>query len=134
MLDGLMTSRGPSLLKLYQTIFVFGRCFQALSCILTGRISKFSALLQMEDTLQGLPVKVFLWDHAILGTISECGKLGRHQNAVFFIWLVAQNRCWTADRLAKRGLNHPNKCPLCDQNAESINHLLVSCRCQGFLV
>jgi hypothetical protein len=50
-----------------------------------------------------------------------------HQNAVFFIWLVAQNRCWTADRLAKRGLNHPNKCPLCDQDAESINHLVASC-------
>jgi hypothetical protein len=44
----------------------------------------------------------------------------------FFIWLVAQNRCWIADRL-KRGLNHPNKCPLCDQDAESINHLFVSC-------
>jgi hypothetical protein len=42
----------------------------------------------MEDTLQGLPIKVFLWDHAILGTISECGKLGRHQNAVFSFGLL----------------------------------------------
>lgn len=45
----------------------------------------------------------------------------------FFIWLIAQNRCWTADRLAKRGLNHPSKCPLCDQESETLNHLLVSC-------
>ena len=45
----------------------------------------------------------------------------------FFLWLVAQNRCWTSDRLAKRGLNHPNNCPLCDQESETINHLLVSC-------
>jgi hypothetical protein len=45
----------------------------------------------------------------------------------FFIWLVAQNRCWITDRLARRGLNHPSKCPLCDQDAESINHLLVTC-------
>ena len=28
---------------------------------------------------------------------------------------------------AKRGLNHPPKCPLCDQVGESIDHLLVSC-------
>ena len=45
----------------------------------------------------------------------------------FFLWLVAHNRCWTADRLAKRGLNHPPKCPLCDQVDETIDHLLVSC-------
>jgi len=41
----------------------------------------------------------------------------------FFMWTVAHNRCWTADRLAKRGLNHPPKCPLCDQVGESIDHL-----------
>jgi hypothetical protein len=30
----------------------------------------------------------------------------------FFIWLVAHNRCWTADRLAKRGMNHSEKMSL----------------------
>jgi hypothetical protein len=45
----------------------------------------------------------------------------------FFLWLVAHNRCWTADRLAKRGLDHPLKCPLCDQEEEILDHLLVSC-------
>jgi hypothetical protein len=45
----------------------------------------------------------------------------------FFIWLVAQNRLWTADRLAKRGLIHPEKCPFCDQEDETIDHLLVTC-------
>jgi hypothetical protein len=25
----------------------------------------------------------------------------------FFMWLAAHNRCWTADRLARRGLPHP---------------------------
>jgi hypothetical protein len=44
-----------------------------------------------------------------------------------FLWLVAQNKCWTADRLAKRGMNHPARCTLCDQESETINHLLVSC-------
>jgi hypothetical protein len=28
----------------------------------------------------------------------------------FFMWLVAHNRCWTADRLAKRGLPHHDRC------------------------
>jgi len=45
----------------------------------------------------------------------------------FFMWTVAHNQCWTADRLAKRGLKHPPKCPLCDQVGETIDHLLVSC-------
>jgi hypothetical protein len=45
----------------------------------------------------------------------------------FFIWLVEHDRCWTADRLARRGLDHPDCLPLCDQDDESINHLLVSC-------
>jgi hypothetical protein len=45
----------------------------------------------------------------------------------FFMWLVEHNRCWTADRLAKRGLPHPEHCPLCDQQEETIKHLLVSC-------
>jgi hypothetical protein len=29
--------------------------------------------------------------------------------------------------LAKRGLDHPEKCPLCDQESESLDHILVSC-------
>jgi hypothetical protein len=45
----------------------------------------------------------------------------------FFIWLVEHNRCWTTDKLARRGLPHPECYPLCDQQPESINHLLVSC-------
>jgi hypothetical protein len=29
--------------------------------------------------------------------------------------------------LARKGLPHPSKCPLCDQEDETINHLLLSC-------
>ena len=32
----------------------------------------------------------------------------------FFMWLAAHNKCWTADRLDKRGLSHPEHCPLCE--------------------
>ena len=45
----------------------------------------------------------------------------------FFMWLVAHNKCWTADRLALQGLQHHQKCLLCDQEEETINQLLVSC-------
>jgi len=44
----------------------------------------------------------------------------------FFMWLVARNRCWTADRLARCGLQHPTTCPHCDQDEENINHLLAA--------
>ena len=44
-----------------------------------------------------------------------------------FIWLAIRNRCWTADRLQKRGLPHPALCPLCDQEGETAQHILTSC-------
>jgi hypothetical protein len=31
-----------------------------------------------------------------------------------FMWLAVRNRCWTSDRLARRGLPHPDRCSLCD--------------------
>ena len=43
------------------------------------------------------------------------------------MWTVAHKKCWTADRLARKGLSHPAVCPLCDQVEETIDHLLVSC-------
>ncbi|GJM93458.1 hypothetical protein PR202_ga10016 [Eleusine coracana subsp. coracana] len=36
-------------------------------------------------------------------------------------------RCLTADRLARRGLDHPECCPFCDQHDEDFNHILVQC-------
>ncbi|XP_044983690.1 uncharacterized protein LOC123450584 [Hordeum vulgare subsp. vulgare] len=45
----------------------------------------------------------------------------------FFHWLAQLDRCWTADRLARRGLQHPPRCPLCDQEPETMHHLLLDC-------
>jgi hypothetical protein len=49
----------------------------------------------------------------------------------FFIWLAIRNKCWTADILQKRGLDHPEVCPLCDQEPENIQHLLCTCIFRG---
>ena len=48
-------------------------------------------------------------------------------NCKLFMWTVAHNQCLTTYRLAKRGLNHPPKFPLCGQDGETIDHLLVFC-------
>jgi hypothetical protein len=45
----------------------------------------------------------------------------------FFIWLASLNRCWTADRLARRGLDHPTKCLLCDQKEETMQLIMLQC-------
>ena len=43
-----------------------------------------------------------------------------------FLWLAIRNTCWTADRLARRGLPHPSDCPFCDQEEENIQYLLTT--------
>jgi hypothetical protein len=49
-----------------------------------------------------------------------------------FIWLEARNRCWTADRLAKKGLPHPSRCVFCDQGQEDIQHILTCVMAREF--
>jgi hypothetical protein len=44
-----------------------------------------------------------------------------------FLWMAIRNRCWTADRLRKCGMSHPIVCPLCDQEQETVQHLLTTC-------
>ncbi|GJM86847.1 hypothetical protein PR202_ga02745 [Eleusine coracana subsp. coracana] len=44
-----------------------------------------------------------------------------------FLWLAIRNKCWTADQIAKRGLDHPVSCVLCDQEEETVQHILVGC-------
>lgn len=45
----------------------------------------------------------------------------------FFAWLALQNRCWTSDRLERRGLDHQEACPFCEQEKETIDHILLNC-------
>jgi hypothetical protein len=45
----------------------------------------------------------------------------------FFFWLACLDRCCTGERLARRGLPHAPRCPLCDQSVETMRHLLTGC-------
>lgn len=45
----------------------------------------------------------------------------------FYVWLLLQNRNWTADRLSNRGWPHDDKCALCDQLLETAVHLTLLC-------
>ena len=45
----------------------------------------------------------------------------------FFIWLVLHDRCWTAARRKKHGLQDDDSCALCSQAPETIEHLLLCC-------
>jgi hypothetical protein len=63
----------------------------------------------------------------LFGAYERIWKTWALPKCALFLWLVIHNRCWTADRLAKRNLPHPNLCLLCEQEQEFINHLLVGC-------
>jgi hypothetical protein len=43
------------------------------------------------------------------------------------VWLFVRNRFWTADRLAKRGLQHIDKCIFCNLAEEDAKHLFNGC-------
>jgi hypothetical protein len=43
------------------------------------------------------------------------------------LWLLLQNRHWTAERLRARGLPHDDCCCLCDQEFETAAHLVINC-------
>lgn len=40
--------------------------------------------------------------------------------------LTSLNQCWTTDRLARRGMDRPEKCVLCEQH-EDIQHIMTTC-------
>jgi hypothetical protein len=48
-------------------------------------------------------------------------------NVKFFLWLLLQNRHWTAERLGARGLPHDDCCCLCGQEFETVAHLALNC-------
>lgn len=48
-------------------------------------------------------------------------------NVKFFFWLAIHDRCWTASRKKKRGLQDCDLCALCHQAPETMDLLLAAC-------
>lgn len=44
-----------------------------------------------------------------------------------FLWLATKDKCWTSYNLIKRDLPYPEHCVLCDQETQTIQHILVEC-------
>lgn len=44
-----------------------------------------------------------------------------------FVWLAIRRRCWTTDRLRRRGLPNQGVCVFCGHVQETIDHLLLGC-------
>jgi hypothetical protein len=63
----------------------------------------------------------------LFGACDRIWKIWAPPKCAFFLWLVIHKRCWTTDKLARRNLPHLSLCLLCDQEEESIDHLLVGC-------
>lgn len=45
----------------------------------------------------------------------------------FFVWLLLQDRVWTAVKLQLRGWENNYFCPLCERNLETAIHLFTEC-------
>ena len=69
------------------------------------------------------------WKYDISGSFSSKSayKSWAPEKCKMFLWLAIKDKCWTADQLTKRGLPHPDKCLLCDQEEETIQHILTTC-------
>ena len=67
------------------------------------------------------------WGRQVVPTAEFTWKSRAPVPCRFFTWLAIQDRCWTSNRLARRGLDHQDCCPMCSQEEESINHILLQC-------
>ncbi|RLN04975.1 hypothetical protein C2845_PM13G05910 [Panicum miliaceum] len=68
----------------------------------------------------------FIGQHAIpRATILQ--KTRAPGRVKFFLWLVLHDRCWTACRRKRHGLQEGDRCIFCDQHSETISHLLTQC-------
>lgn len=59
------------------------------------------------------------WSREVVPTAEFTWKSKAPLQCRFFAWLALKNRCWTSD--------HQDACPFCEQEEETINHILLDC-------
>lgn len=59
--------------------------------------------------------------------LEKAWKVKAENKIKFYLWLLLQNRNWTADRLSTRGWPCNPTCPFCDQAPETAIHILLGC-------
>jgi hypothetical protein len=84
-------------------------------------------LMHQEYSQQNQPIRIFFIGAITFEPWKNVWKTWAPGKCKTFMWLAIRNRCWTADRLQKRGLPHLDHCLLCDQEEENIQHILTSC-------
>jgi hypothetical protein len=86
--------------------------------------STFGVLHLLRNIQQSRLMIVASKDQYILALGNTFGRVRFQVNVASSCgWFVVHNKCWTVDW----GLQHPPRCPLCDQESEIVNHLLVAC-------
>jgi hypothetical protein len=70
--------------------------------------------MQFDDSI-GSPFPLNVW------------KVCAPSKCKFFIWLLLQNRVWTADRLQQRGWPNQYFCIFCHRNLETAAHIFMEC-------
>jgi hypothetical protein len=92
----------------------YGTCSMIFSYSLKWTIHSFGNWLLAGNTARlSLLMKCFFsWALHSLGPGKEFGKRWHRRSVVSF---YGHNRCWTAGRLARHGLPHPEVCPFCDR-------------------
>jgi hypothetical protein len=69
---------------------------------------------------------MFTGQSAVLGA-KEVWEIKAPSKCNFFLWLLLLDRCWTADRRQQHGFQDLASCAICDQEAETADHLIVGC-------
>ncbi|KAM0839337.1 hypothetical protein ACQ4PT_060405 [Festuca glaucescens] len=95
---------------------------------LTDRIDTVTWILTTDAAYSAKSAyEVQFYGRLVLPDLNNVWKVKMEEKVRFFLWLLLQNRLWTADRLRNRGWNHDDKCCLCLQVLETADHLILQC-------
>jgi hypothetical protein len=69
---------------------------------------------------------MFLGSSRMLGA-KQIWRTAAPPRVCTFFWLTLHGSCWTGDRRFRHGLQASNLCIMCDQQPETMDHILIAC-------